>query len=1055
MVDAGGTEVACPIYIPQQGEEPEFVKLDGESLPSNVYDVVQLLKVETATRDRWLAVACAYDRCGMRENCIKILEEATSEQVEAILSASESRDDGSRISMLGALAGAYVMAAANEAAEVGVRSDYLKKASEVLAKAEKIDFDHPVVLAGKGWREFVAGNGSLSEQWFENARANSAKVESSLSGRLGLAAIQLNHPDAKPNDTIRLLKVALRHTCCPPGAWVGLGHAYFRAGDDEMARRVLRRAVVATDKASNPEKLEALVALARAEATSSHPDAASNTLAALMYGYSQCGGDNDPRILSHLAEIFYFGGNGVLSKMFARRASTLAHQVPSYTLGSSFAAYPSALKAVSLFQHARAQHLLGNYVEAEQLYVRSIDLADSEAGTRCPPAALLKLGLLRLASGKYKRAAECLEKLLKICPDCAIASRALGVIVARNPKIGSRERARASELLKKGIEADPEGLKDIPALLCWAKLLTLEFPEKALKMYHHALEAAKQEHSTLPFSVFNNIAALEARLGRLEDAEKRIQRLKEDIEDPTITLTVLFNEARLAEMSNRSAEAKEMYKNILQRCPEYLDAKVRLGCILLAEGDKKGAEEAFDAGLKSSSLATREAASCYKADLLRKTDRDEELQRLIEPQAMKSGFGALAMAQFLYERLGNVAEERKPRMLSWIANHLSAALKRMPSNAYAANGVGVFLAEEKNMADARDAFAASGACGSVAKVNLAHAQVELGRRTKMKPPNIALLDQAAKLYGDALKEGSGNEAYILLCHARANFEAAKYREAAASLRKALELRPLSQGIMFNLALALEESALAHSSMRHRTLTEMRAVEKEFEDARGLFMKLERLKYPIKDRFVNERINPKLAFHHSRYLHQKLRTHKVFVLNIEAEEEELMKERRKKEEQRAERERKARRERELQAQREAQRREALEIAAREAAEKLKQSREAMLNDRKKSSDEEELEEGARNQALSSSKRQRKRRRLVNSRSVSRDDESSDEYGSDDYGVDEADERVKKRGRFGIASDDESNGEENEKRISEVEADENDVRIMKKRVIPVEEEENAES
>ena len=107
------------------------------------------------------------------------------------------------------------------------------------------------------------------------------------------------------------------------------------------------------------------------------------------------------------------------------------------------------------------------------------------------------------------------------------------------------------------------------------------------------------------------------------------------------------------------------------------------------------------------------------------------------------------------------------------------------------------------MADSRNYFATSIACESLASVNLAQTQVELGRRNRMEPANIALLDQANKLYGGAPKGGWGYVAYILPRHVRANFEATKYREILANVRKALEIRPLSP-LLLNIEAEEEE-----------------------------------------------------------------------------------------------------------------------------------------------------------------------------------------------------------------------------------------------------------
>eukprot|EP00172_Hildenbrandia_rubra_P001605 Plantae.Rhodophyta-Hildenbrandia_rubra.ctg21733.p1 GENE.Plantae.Rhodophyta-Hildenbrandia_rubra.ctg21733~~Plantae.Rhodophyta-Hildenbrandia_rubra.ctg21733.p1 ORF type:complete len:566 (+),score=136.43 Plantae.Rhodophyta-Hildenbrandia_rubra.ctg21733:137-1834(+) len=541
-------------------------------------------------------------------------------------------------------------------------------------------------------------------------------------------------------------------------------------------------------------------------------------------------------------------------------------------------------------------------------------------------------------------------------------------------------------------------------------------------MYNCALEASALAEVSLPHSVHNNIAALHSRLGNLDRTNKYITMLKTKAEDPAFCLTLSFNEARLAEMDGRLEEASSLYKSILNQCPEYLDAEVRLGCITMAKGDMEEAEKSFKAGLASPSVAVKATAFCYMAELLNKSNRDKDLQNLIEPEATKSGYGALAMSKFLYERLGNVPETRRIKMLSWIAANLMASLKRMPTNVFAANAVGVYLAHDRNIADAREAFAAAGACGSAARINLAHAQVEIGRKSSGKPPNLALLDQAAKLYSDAQQEGSLEKSYIMLCQARACFEATKFGEAAKLLRKVLEEKPSSPVVMFDLALALQESALSRSSLRKRTVKEMRSVEKEFEDARELFMKLEKPGIVGKDRFAHARMDPRVAHQHSKFLHQRMRTHKVALLNIEAEEEEANAERSRKKQQRLERERKAEEQRKAQQKAEEARKRHMQEAVEKMAEKLGKAKAKV---KKEATDDEDSDEDNKGEGQPRKRKPttRKVKSLKRARGALKDD-SSEEYSDldEDNDGEDMDPSGKKRSRFTIAEDDENENSE---------------------------------
>lgn len=844
---------------------------------------------------------------------ITILEQATSDDVDSILRAADDVVDEkhpkcSRLDLLASLAGAHIMAAESEKDEFA-RQENLRKAANVFSRADKIDLDDPSIWAARGWAEFHAGKSS-AVNWFDNA-----KDKTLVLGAMGLAALQLNRGRSEgKRDIVALLVAALRNNLCPGGVWTGLAYALFKEGRVKAARNVARRAVRAVAY-QKKERLEALYLIALSESAEKGMQSVEHMVAALREAYLECGGSRDPRILAMIAEVHFNGGDFETAERFGQRAVDMCEQTLAASLGGMFSAIRSGMKVMVLFQLARAQHHLGKTDEAMKALEEIKRLADSADGVpmKINMGAVLRLGLLKLSSGKKEDeslAQECLEKVVKESNDrCGIAMRALGVLLGRQVLLGlKRGRPRGGEiyhkavsLLKKGLAENQEAKKDVPAQLVYAGLVEEVSPKLALEAYREAIKTMEEEGTPVDPEVWNNISSLLARLGEVGEAHE-IASTKIDETFADNCKAIEYNRGRLAEMTGDLEKAKDVFHGIPKGHPHYYEAITRLAAIAIDE-NKQGEEAEILLKEAMESSSTRCTAAAFLSMLYARQKKFKQAQEVLEAHRHEGDYLALSFSSFMHRFLDSLDEERRARFL---VNHIGAplinVLKRSKRNSFAANGVGVYFAESKLMAEARDAFTAAGAgpfTTKTAKVNLAHTQVHLGHRAisdsarvtgrpshKALSSSRALFEQADKLYRDALEasslQGSRNEfnsyCELLFYIAWAQFEAREFRESADVLMKLLHLVPTSPVVWFNLGQALLESASIRVSKETAMLEELQIAKDEFDGSKQAFHKCQALNRDQTDPITKSRLDKRHVYHLDRYVRQQAKSHDVKLRN---------------------------------------------------------------------------------------------------------------------------------------------------------------------------------
>lgn len=912
------------VYLRCQGVDNEYVKLDADTLPKDPYDLVYLLKSETAPRSSWRDVAAVYYQSGKLSACITILEESISDHVERTLEGIDDEQRKTpgppctRLDLLAALAGAHIMAADSASADPAARRESLQKASDVCSRADKIDIDDPSIWAARGWVEFHAEK-QTAVNWFENARDKTVVL-----GTMGLAAIQLNNKrttDPSKKDTVSLLTSALQSNLCPPGVWTGLAYALFREGRFKLAKNVARRAVVALVDACKEERLEPLYLLALIESIDKSASSLEHMMAALEEAYEECNGDSDSRILSLLAEVSFSGGDFERAEDFASRALETCDNLPGVSIGGMFARIGNGNRVMALFQLGRAQHHLRKFDEASRRLEEAKKLAGrpENAHIKLNPGILLRLGLLKLATERKEDedlAQECLERVIKDSNDrCGVARRALGVLIGRRLLTGlKRGRPRGGEvfhravsLLKRGLAEDERAKRDVPAQLVYAGLIEENSPKLALEAYQFAMKTLEEDKSPVDPEIWSNVASLRARLGDVAEANAIIKE-KIDVEYSADCSTITYNRGRIAEMAGALKDAESIFRSIKKEDPHYLEAVTRIAIITMRDDSKLEETEAL---LKEAmgTNSTKSVAAALLSKLYVKRKNFREAQTVLEVNRNECDYLALAFSSFMHRFLDSLDQERKSRFL---VNHIGAPLvsilKRSKHNSFAANGVGVYFAESKMMPEARDAFTAAGAgvlTAKTARVNLAHTQVHMGHRAisesarvtgrpshKVVSNSRALFEQAEKLYQDALELSrlSGSKAEfdshceLLLYVAWAQFEATQFRKSADTLTKLLHLVPSSAVVWFNLGQALLESASTRALRGKTMLDEMKMAKVEFGASRQAIRRSITLDRHHTDPLTRSQFDPKHASHMDKYVHQQDRSHEVNLRNATNEAE---------------------------------------------------------------------------------------------------------------------------------------------------------------------------
>uniref|UniRef100_A0A6M2EYU5 Uncharacterized protein n=1 Tax=Populus davidiana TaxID=266767 RepID=A0A6M2EYU5_9ROSI len=848
------------VYIPVQNSEEE-VRVALDQLPRDASDILDILKAEQAPLDLWLIIAREYFKQGKLDQFRQILEEGSSHEIDEYY--ADVRYE--RIAILNAL-GAYYSYLGKVETKQREKEEYFIQATKHYNKASRIDMHEPSTWVGKG--QLLLAKGEV-EQASAAFRIVLEGDRDNVSALLGQACVEYSR--GHYGESLTLFKRALQvYPDCPGAVRLGIGHCHYKLGHVGKACLAFQR-VLQLD----PENVEALVSLAIL-------DLQTNEAAAIRKGmekmqrafeiYPYCA-----MALNYLANHFFFTGQHFLVEQLTETALAVTNHGPT--------------KSHSYYNLARSYHSKGDYETASRYYWASVKEINKPGEFVFP---YYGLGQVQLKLGEIKNALSNFEKVLEVYPDNCETLKVLGHIYVQ---LGQTEKAQ--EFLRKAAKIDP---RDAQAFLDLGELLISTDTGAALDAFKTARSLLKKGGEEVPIEVLNNIAVIHFEREELElalqnfkealgdgiwltflegkantyevDATSSLlqykdmqifRRLEEEghsVELSWNKVTTLFNLARLLEQLHNTETASTLYRLILFKYPDYVDAYLRLAAIAKARNNLPLSIELVNEALTVNDKCPN--ALSMLGDLELKNDdwvkAKETFRAASEATDGKDSYATLSLGNWNYfAAIRN--EKRNPKLE---ATHLEKAkelytrvLVQHTANLYAANGAGVVLAEKGHFDVSKDLFTQvqEAASGSIfvqmpdVWINLAHVYFAQG--------NFAL---AVKMYQNCLQKFFYNtDSQILLYLARTHYEAEQWQDCKRTLLRAIHLTPSNYTLRFDAGVAMQKFSASTLQKTKRTVDEVRSTVDELENAVRLFSQLSAASNLYFNGFDEKKINTHVEY----------------------------------------------------------------------------------------------------------------------------------------------------------------------------------------------------
>ncbi|KAM7256308.1 hypothetical protein ACFE04_012049 [Oxalis oulophora] len=838
------------VYIPVQHSEEE-VRVILDQLPRDASDILDILKAEQAPLDLWLIIAREYFKQGKVDHFRQILEEGISPEVDDYYADIKYE----RIAILNAL-GAYYSYLGKIETRRKEKEDHFIQATQYYNKASRIDMHEPSTWVGKGQLLLAKGEIDQALAIFKIVLEGDPDNVAAL---LGQACVEFNHEHY--SKSLELYKRALLVFPTGPAAIrLGIGLCRYKLGQFEKARLAFQRTLQL-----DPENAEALVALAVLDLQSNEGGCVKKALSMLKLMstgirkgmqkmqkafeiYPYCA-----MALNYLANHFFYTGQHFLVEQLTETALAVS------THGLT--------KAHSYYNLARSYHSKGDYEKAGRYYMQSVNEITKPKDFVFP---YYGLGQVQLKLGDLSKALSNFEKVLEVFPDNSETLKVLGHI---HVQLGKTEKAL--EFIRKATKVDP---RDAQAFLDMGELLISSDTGAALEAFKNARILLTKKAEEIPIEVLNNIGVLHFEKEEFELAQetfkealgsgiwdsflgdeansydasasilhykdmqifKRLEENGQEVELPWNKVTIVFNLARLFEQLLYTQKASILYRLILYKYPDYIDAYLRLAAMAKARNNLSLSIELVNEALKINEKCPN--ALSMLGDLELKNDdwvkAKETFRAASEATYGKDSYSTLSLGNWNYfAALRN--EKRAPKLE---ATHLEKAkelftkvLVQRPSNLYAANGAGVVLAEKGQFDVAKEIFtqvqeAASGRVFAQMPdvwINLAHVYFAQG--------NFAL---AVKMYQNCLRKFYYNtDSQIHLYLARTHYEAEQWQDCKKDLLRAIHLSPSNYTLRFDAGVAMQKFSASTLQKPKKMADEVRLTVAELENAVRTFSQL--------------------------------------------------------------------------------------------------------------------------------------------------------------------------------------------------------------------------
>lgn len=720
------------------------------------------------------------------------------------------------------------------------KSDYHALATSFANKAFPLDKQWSVNVLARGALSSVVGNFDSSLSAYDSILQQS--VNANLFANLGKARFLYHKKNYR--GALKLYQTVLRsRDNFNPDPRIGIGLCFWHLNQKTMALAAWERALELNPTSVPVNTLLGLYWMDEAVKDVYSPSFVENYKKAI--NYTQAAYKSNPNYPA--ADLIL--ANYLFSKKDTKSVIKLSERAIAYS------DVPSIISE-AYFWIGRAHHNVNDFEDALKYY----KLAEQHNKSNILPR--IGKGLVEMAQGSPE-ALLTFEKIVAEHPKSTEALFLLALLYVQRSNRDKQKKVQAVSLLERFIRLCKEQDESPPieALLTLAKMTEDKNSTTSLNTLNEVIQLLTLQDVPVYPELYNNIGVLHYGKGSYDSArtffEKALEALKDSPEKNDIKITIDYNIARLEDASGNTELAFKLYNEILEKYPDYLDARIRTTYLALALNEADSADKVK--ALMEDHGNNLEVRALYGWYLRRiKKPPAKNLSEDIEQKHYKHslvdydkhdtysliGLGNLYLSIAREIRVNSSADaEKKEKTYFKAAELFDKALQIDGSNAYAAQGVAIILAETKRAEIALPIF------GKVREtlndisiyINMGDCLVELKEYSK-----------AIECYEIAQQRfGKQNDAQLMTLLGRAWYARGMRERNLVALKqalkyseKAMELSPENASFKFNVAFVKFQIAsfVQKSSENLRTIEDIESATKGLVEAIDLLKVVSTAKY---------------------------------------------------------------------------------------------------------------------------------------------------------------------------------------------------------------------
>lgn len=667
-----------------------------------------------------------------------------------------------------------------------------------------------------------------------------------------------------------------------PDPRIGIGCCLWMLGHKENARAAWQRSLDLNEESTIANILLGLYYLDESSQYSMNDEAFGPTYKKAMTVHTQTAFKHNSMQPLTCAT---FGGYFLLRKTW-QNVNRLARRAIEHT-------DINAIASDGWYLLARASHAEGDMTKAFEQYGKSDQARGGDEKGWMP--AKFGTAQCRVLMGDFDGGKFRLEKIVEKSKSLE-AMTLLGVLLAEDVFAGqaastkedkTAEARKAVALLESVRLAWKDPKKKVTAdaavLLNLARLYEHDQPEKALaclqQVEQMALDDISEEdlpedlgdeeeerrfrRELLSPQLLNNIGCFHFHAEKFGEAREDFQTAlnacvklgdrasEEGIDTDALVSTISYNLARTCEAESVDDEAKKIYEGLLGRHPDYIDARIRLAYLAYKDDPQAGAQEIKS--LQDSDPSNLEVRSLFGYYINRAKKRTLALNEDAEQRHYKqtlqqydkhdlyslTGMGNLHMTIAReMPRQTDQHKERRSKTFMRAVEFFDKVLALDPKNAFAAQGMGIAVIEEK-----RDVPAAIQIFSKVREsIKDASVHINLGHVfTEAKQ-----FSRAIENYELALAKSTTREHAILGClgrvwlmRGRQEKKLDAYKTSLDFSKQALEAAPENVNYRFNVAFVQIQLAQLINTLpeAQKTLEDVQSAAAGLDDAIDTFSEI--------------------------------------------------------------------------------------------------------------------------------------------------------------------------------------------------------------------------